>query len=222
MMTVKQTSSDPRLVAAYGFSEGTGTTTADVSGNGHTATLDSTSMWSSSGHTGNCISNISLSTVAQVPSAGWVPTVSLTIMAWVFRADWSQVNRRVVGIYAVNHTYDGIALAASRGSLPGPMVVVTTANNFELVLHPDQTVLTTGWHHLSATYDGASVQLYVDGTNTGSIAASGALSIDSAENWKLAGGGTGGVLDGRLDDVRFYNAALTGSEIAALMNVPVN
>ena len=43
------------LVAAYGFSEGTGTTTADASGNGITGTLQG-ATWTSSGKYGNGLS----------------------------------------------------------------------------------------------------------------------------------------------------------------------
>ena len=45
----------PGLVAAYGFDEGSGTTTADQSGNGNTGTL-SNATWSTAGKFGNALS----------------------------------------------------------------------------------------------------------------------------------------------------------------------
>ena len=44
------------LVAAYTFAEGTGTTTADVSGNGNTGTLVGGTAWSAAGRFGKALS----------------------------------------------------------------------------------------------------------------------------------------------------------------------
>jgi alpha-N-arabinofuranosidase len=212
----------PNPIASYSFSEGSGTTTADNSGNGHTATLSNTSLWSASGHTGNCLSNVSLTDSASVPSAGWAPTTAITVMAWVFRTNWAQTNRRVAGIWAPGHVDEGFIIGASRGSSAGPMVVLTTTNTNSLVLQPNQTVLSTGWHHLAGTYDGVTMALYVDGVQTGSRAADGILTLDTTDNWLLGAGGGGGVLDGMIDDVRMYNTALTPAQIAGLRDIPVS
>ncbi|HMI09137.1 MAG TPA: LamG domain-containing protein [Candidatus Saccharimonadales bacterium] len=212
----------PNPIASYSFTEGSGTTTIDNSGNGHTATLGSTSLWSASGHTGNCLSNVALSTSASVPSAGWLPTTAITVMAWVFRTNWGQTNKRAVGIWAPGHVDEGFILGASRGSSAGPMVVITTTNTNSLVLQPNQTVLATGWHHLAGTYDGVTMALYVDGIQTGSRLADGILTLDATDNWLLGAGGGGGVLDGQIDDVRMYNIALTPAQIAGLKDIPVS
>lgn len=212
----------PSPLASYNFSEGSGTTTADTSGNSHTATLSNISLWSASGHTGNCLDNTSLSSSASVPSAGWLPTTAITVLAWVFRTNWAQTNKRAVGIWAPNRIDDGFALAAARGSSAGPMLVLTTTNTNSLVLQPNQTVLSTGWHHLAGTYDGTTMALYVDGVQTGTRSANGILDLDPTDNWLLGGGASGGLLDGRIDDVRMYNTALTSAQIAALMNIPVS
>lgn len=222
VLLTKGTTTYPAPLASYSFSEGSGTTAADISGNGHTATLSSTSLWSASGHTGNCISNESLSASASVPSSGWLPTTAITVMAWVFRTNWAQTNKRAVGIWAPNRTDDGFAIAAARGSSAGPMLVLSTTNTNSLVLQPNQDVLSTGWHHLAGTYDGATMALYVDGVQTGTRAADGVLDLDPTDNWLLGAGASGGLLDGRIDDVRMYNSALLPAQIAALKDIPVS
>src|SRR5205807_150774 len=71
------------LVAAYGFNEGTGTTTGDASGNNSTGTL-SAAQWSSTGRYGNAVSfngNTSLITIAE--SASLDLTTAVTLEAWV-------------------------------------------------------------------------------------------------------------------------------------------
>ena len=77
------------------------------------------------------------------------------------------------------------------------------------------------WTHLAATYDGANLRLYVNGTQvatravTGSMRAStGALRIGGNSTW-------GEWFGGLIDDVRIYNRALTPSEVQADMNTPV-
>ena len=69
------------------------------------------------------------------------------------------------------------------------------------------------WTHLAATYDGASLRLYVNGTQVanarraGSIATStGALKIGGNAIW-------GEWYSGLIDEVRVYNRALTPAEI---------
>jgi hypothetical protein len=87
------------------------------------------------------------------------------------------------------------------------------------------TVFTTGtWFHLAGTWDGTTLTLYVD-------AAVAATTVPGATPSATAysGGGMtvlgrdqccGFFLDGRLDDVRIYDHALTAPEIASLQGAP--
>ena len=78
------------------------------------------------------------------------------------------------------------------------------------------------WTHLAATYDGATLRLYVNGVQvktlaiTGSIKAStGVLRIGGNAVW-------GEWFAGLIDEARLYNRALTAAELQADMVVPVN
>jgi hypothetical protein len=78
------------------------------------------------------------------------------------------------------------------------------------------------WTHLAATYDGATLRLYVNGTQvatraiTGAIRAStGALRIGGNNVW-------GEWFAGLIDEVRLYNRALTAAELQADMTRPVS
>ncbi len=82
------------------------------------------------------------------------------------------------------------------------------------------------WHHVVATYDGAlgrsasSMHLYIDGVD-GTVVTSDALSATSIlSNQPLLLGvdntGSGSYALGKLDDVRFYNRALTPGEVRRL------
>ncbi len=70
------------------------------------------------------------------------------------------------------------------------------------------------WHHLAMTYDGASLDLYVDGCLDGSTTLTGSLPA-SALDVMLGAFQRGPRLEGALDEVRIYSRALTAGEIAA-------
>ncbi|MGI4864810.1 MAG: endo-beta-N-acetylglucosaminidase [Janthinobacterium lividum] len=75
--------------------------------------------------------------------------------------------------------------------------------------------LTAGtWTHLAATYDGATMKLYVNGTLDNSQAATGSVVANAAftlgRNYAASRS-----LDGRLDEVRVWTRALTAAEITA-------
>jgi hypothetical protein len=78
-----------------------------------------------------------------------------------------------------------------------------------------------GWTHLAATYDGATLQLYVNGVLTGIQSGSGAL-ITSTGVLRLGGNNVWGeFFQGRIDEVRIYSRALTQGEILSDMNTPI-
>jgi hypothetical protein len=78
------------------------------------------------------------------------------------------------------------------------------------------------WTHLAGTYDGTTIRLYINGSLTSSLAQSGAIATSS--NPLQIGGDlfySDQHFQGRIDDVRVYNVALSGGQIVADMNTPV-
>jgi hypothetical protein len=78
------------------------------------------------------------------------------------------------------------------------------------------------WSHVAATYDGATLRLYVNGTQVSSRAVAGAI---RATTGALRIGGNA-IWDewfaGRIDEVRVYNRALPAADIQADMNRAVS
>ena len=72
------------------------------------------------------------------------------------------------------------------------------------------------WAHLAVTYDGAVVRLYVNGLEEATIPA--VFSISTNNQPLGIGSDSAGdrKFQGQMDDVRVYNVALSGAEIAAL------
>jgi len=75
------------------------------------------------------------------------------------------------------------------------------------------------WHHLAATYDGFFMRVYIDGILAGSQATTGAITVN---NNPLAIGGQPGFTDeyfqGKIDEARIWNRALSSCEIINNMN----
>jgi len=85
------------------------------------------------------------------------------------------------------------------------------------------------WHHVVGAYDGAYLRIYVDGASEGMayigsvVAYTGpaALRIGNIRNSAHIFGPTHvGVFDGAIDDVRIYDRALSGTEVADLYALP--
>ena len=81
---------------------------------------------------------------------------------------------------------------------------------------PQTNAITQVWHHLVATYDGATSRVYVDGAVAATQPAPLALNTTTASLWIGASFfDTNGYFDGPIDEVAVYGTALSASRIAA-------
>src|SRR5207302_919194 len=69
------------------------------------------------------------------------------------------------------------------------------------------------WTHLAATFDGATVRLYVNGVQVTSQAQTAPLAITTGTLQIGADSYAGENFAGRIDEVRIYNRALTAAEM---------
>jgi hypothetical protein len=212
----------PTPVAAYGFDEGTGSVLVDLSGNSNNGIV-SGAAWTSQGRFGGALSFDGVNdwvTVAHDPTLNAV--TGLTLEAWVHPASngqgvWRNVvikeraGGEVFNLYA-NVDTDTPAVYVVGASQPGS--AIDTRGISQL---PSNT-----WSHLAATYDGAVLRVYVNGNQTGSRTVSGEL-LTSTGALRVGGNSLWGeYFQGRIDEIRIYNRALSQAEIAADMNTPVN
>ena len=204
------------LVAAYSFDGGSGPTLADVSGTGNNGTI-SGATWSTQGHSAGALSFDGVNdivTVADAPSLDL--TTGMTLEAWVrptVVTNWrtvllkEQPGQLVYGMYANNNGNRPSAHAFVGGDRELRGAARLTANV---------------WTHLAATYDGATLRIFVGGSQSATLAVSG--SILTSNNPLRIGGNTiwSEWFSGLIDDVRIYNRALTAGEITTDMNQPVS
>jgi hypothetical protein len=198
-------------VAAYGFNEGSGTTTADASGNGNTATLFG-ATWT----TGKYGQGLAFNGTNQYVAGRDIDFASgpFTVSGW-FKAP--AVGFRY--ILAKYNSTDGIYVFISgSGRL---WVGLQDGNNWQEV-STSGSVADNVWHHFAMVVSTTDIRLYVDGAFTGT-----ARSHDNSfpvNNliWNIGRVNDGtSYFNGNLDEIKFYNKALTAAEVVTDMNTPV-
>jgi hypothetical protein len=215
-ITVANTSSTPTgLVAAYSFNAGSGVQTVDSSGQGNTGTIAG-ATWTPNGKFGSALSFDGTSARVTVADANSLDlTTAMTIEAWVNPSSgtgWREV--------VLKETAGGLAYAlyaVNNGSRPAAYVHTST----DIGSTGSAAVPLNTWTHLAFTYDGATLQLYVNGVLVKSGAAAGAA---PASGGPLQIGGNsvwGEYFRGLIDEVRIYNRVLTGGEIQTDMATPI-
>ena len=209
-----QNTGSPGLVGAWAFDEGSGTTTSDQSAAfGNNGTLRARR-----GQTGGRFINALLfnGTNARVnvpDSASLDLTTGMTVEAWVKPTVVSGWQTAVVKEQSGDLVY-GI-YANTSNNRPEAQVFVGGA-----IRSVDGTAqLPVGvWTHLAASYDGAALRLYVNGTQVAQTAVSGAI-LASASPLRVGGNGVWGeYYNGLIDEVRVYNRALSSGQIQSDMN----
>jgi fibronectin type 3 domain-containing protein len=206
----------PGLVGAWGFGEGSGPTTADASGNGNLGTLTGAS-WSTQGRYGNALSFNGTNSVVRVASSQSLNLVTgMTLSGWI-RPGASQSGWRTI----VQRQADAYFLTASSDSPGRPAGGGTFAGTTNVVAGPTANPV-NAWTFVTLTYDGATLRLYVNGTQVATRAVSGAIQSVANPLWIGGNSPYGEYFQGLIDEVRVYNRALTQTEIQSDMNAPVD
>jgi PKD repeat protein len=202
------------LVAAYGFDERSGTTTADASVNRNNGTV-SNATWTTAGQFGSALSfNGSNSVVTVSDSASLDLTQGLTLEAWVFPTalgGWRPI------LFKPGGTLLCYVLQGSSNPSGVPSLGLSVA--YPNVMAPNPLPLNT-WSHLAGTYNGVTMALYVNGVQVASQSQTGTLAT-STDAVTIGGDTAGNDWSGLIDEVRVYNRALSASEIQADMNTSI-
>ena len=207
------------LVAAYGFNEGTGTTTADFSGNGFTGTLANGAAWTtgknSNGVTFDGLDKGALSQKITLPSTLDITALPFTLEAWVKPvdfADWrAYFSKR--SAYAPNQMRFDAGLQISTG-----LVYVTTSSSTSTFAYAPPL---NAWTHLAIDAETTGTKLYVNGVLQDTQPA---ITLGTGSTALAAIGGSADDDDhfaGVIDDLRLYSRGLTQSEIQSDMNTAV-
>ena len=195
---------------------GDGTTTADSSGNGNPGTITGAS-WTTQGRYGNALSfNGTSSLVRVADSASLDLTTAMTLSAWIqptaSQSGWRTILQHETDAYFLNASNsDGPLRPSGGGTLGGTTQYLSgpTANPVN------------AWTYVALTYDGATVRLYINGTQVASRAATGAIQTTNSPLWIGGNSPYGEYFQGLIDEARVYNRALTQAEIQSDMNTSI-
>ena len=211
------------LVAAYAFNEGTGSTVADVSGNGHTASVNG-ATWTDTGRYGKALSFNGTSSYVDLGNAADLQiTGSMTWSAWVLATadppDDGQIIAKSSGA--------GWQFKTSPDTGAHTFGVGVSRSSSSLTQRYSTTVRQLGtWYYVAGVYNAAARSLGIfvngvldNGVLVGTVPAS---QYNNAAEPVTIGQRTGGYsFAGGIDEVRIYNRALSQAEIQTDMNTPV-
>ena len=199
------------LVGHWKFDEGSGTSVADVSGNGNNGTI-ADANWAAGAVSGalqfdGVNDYVGLGNAASLNSTGMI-----TIAAWVKTTTTDGLRDIVAHGYTLSPNA-AVFLRINAGKYE--VGSWNGSNHFTGFSIPSEDVNT--WVHLAGTHDGVAWRLYRNGVHVSAINdATGAVAVNA--NWAIGSRGTGTerFFQGCIDEVRIYNRALSGGEIAQL------
>jgi Concanavalin A-like lectin/glucanases superfamily/Bacterial Ig domain len=205
------------LVAAYAFDEGAGASVADRSGTGNGGSLAGPT-WTAAGRFGSALNFDGVDDRVVVADANSLDlTTGMTLEAWVRPTAAGGVWRTVVAKNAPGSI--AYNLYANRNT-NRPAVEVNLTGRLRTTNGAAQLPLNT-WSHVAATYDGANLRLFVNGTQVGTAAFTGSLLTSTGELWIGGNSAWSEWFAGSIDEGRVYNRALTAAQIASDMAAPL-
>jgi chitodextrinase len=203
------------LVAGYSFDAGSGTSVADVSGNGNTGSITA-ATWVSGKYGGALSFNGSNARVGVPASTSLNVTSAMTLMAWIqptaSQSGWRTIMQREPDAYVLNASNANGPLRPSGGG--------TLGGSFQWVSGPTASPV-NAWTHVALTYDGAVLRLYVNGTQVATTPAAGSIETTTNPLWIGGNSPYGEYFQGLIDEARVYDRALNATEVQAAMNTPL-
>ncbi len=216
---------DPALVAAYAFNEGTGTTIADASGNGNTGTLHG-ATWTDAGQYGQALSFNGTDAYVDLGNSDSLQlTESMTISAWINSTAYPYDDAAIVskglgaGGFQLDTTID-----------TGPRTIgfkLTNASGAYMIRYGSTTLAPNQWYHVTGVYNAGTrtMDVYLNGVldNGQLVGTVTSTQQTSALNVVLGkrSGANGYEFNGRIDEVRIYDRAISLTEIQSDMNTTV-
>lgn len=195
-------------LAYWRLGESSGTTLADASGNGRSATLTSGTLGTAGALSGDADTAIT-NPLVNIADAAWMEVTNITVECWV----------------KFNSTTGGDQTAVSRYGADGFVWMVRRNSSLNIRVNFENRNVTSpatyangSWLHVAATYSSAgALTLYVNGTAVASTTGGSPLSTATARKIQLGqySDSAGTNLAGDLDEVAIYGSVLSPSRIAA-------
>ena len=204
------------LAGYWPFSEGAGSKTDDASSASHPGALSGTT-WTTGKHGKGLAFNGSSSYVSLGNFD--VPGSAITLAAWIKADTLGSSDPRIIskanGSAEKDHYFMlGTTQASGANRL---RFRLKTGGSTKTLIASSGNVPTGQWAHVVATYNGATMRLYLNGVLVGSMPASGTITVNSSVPVAIGRNPqTYGAFDSIIDLVIIYNREFTTSELGSL------
>jgi hypothetical protein len=202
-------------IAQLKFDEISGTTATDATGSGWNGTLVGGTLWAA-GRSSNAVDLDGTNDYVSLPTGALSSCTTCTVAAWV-NLDAASNWMRIFDFGSGTSTY--MFLTPKNGANGKIRFAIKNNGSSEQIIDGTSALATGGWHHVAVTLNGATGILYVDGVQVGSNTGMTLKPSDmgsTTQNWIGRSQYNDPYLNGRVDDFRIYNKALTVGEIAFL------
>ncbi len=151
------------------------------------------------------------------------PALQVSLALWAYSSNWTSFTSWAA--LAGNTASGGYELIINGSD--GTLESEVRRNGDYGIASVALATLSSGWHHFALTYDGRYNILYIDGISVNTDDAGGNYSVEYGypNNSTIIGdeAGTGSTPEGdsytgKIDEVRFYDVALTAQEVLTLYN----
>ena len=135
-------------------------------------------------------------------------TTGMTLEAWVRPAVAGGWRTAIAKDQPGNLAYG--MYTNTNGTFPGGEISV---GGSQRSLNGTSTLPVGSWSHVAATYDGATLRIFVNGTQSAQLAVAGSIATSSSALHIGGNGVWGEWFNGTIDEVRVYNRALSAAEL---------
>lgn len=225
------TQPDNPLILHYVFSEGSGTSIADTSGNGYNGTLNGATWVTGKSGSGFALQFDGSNDYAQTATITFGANI-ITICAWVYWDAFSDNNDLLLELSPVTDSNDNTFFINPNSSSPASVVHPRIqSGSGGTALWRGETFTRwspTTWTHLAFVLDNSTtagdIKVYIDGVLTGTT-----IEIntkDQTGDFKtdvlniMSRNGANLFAAGRVDDLRIYNGELTSTEVGLVKDDP--
>jgi hypothetical protein len=133
-------------------------------------------------------------------------------------AVWVKTSANASGTIIDKRNADGSAGSYRLSLIDGHVEMQVFNNNEQAGVTGSTVIADDKWHHVAGVYDGAHLQVFVDGHLDASVTASGTIAIVPASLFigRAVGGGS---FPDVIDDIRIYNRALDADDLRDLFEM---
>jgi hypothetical protein len=211
---VSTTTPLPAFVAHYLFDEASGTTAADATGNGRTATVNGGAV-RVAGRSGNAVDLSGSSQYVSLPSGILAGATAFSVATWV-RLDTLSNWQRIFDFGSGSTSNMFLTPRSSGGT--ARFAITSSGSGGEQRINAPAALPTGAWTHVAVTLGGGVGILYVNGAE---VARNSAMTLTPAslgsttQNWLGRSQYADPYLNGAIDSFRIYSRVLTPAEVSS-------